>query len=632
MKNEFTLAFNEVLEDKGLPKEIILKALESAMVSAYRRSVNASAQQNVEAVVDTETGKVTIYAEKEVVESVENDITEVSLEDARKVNPEIELGSLIVVETTPTDFGRVAAQTARQVIQQRIRDAERSAQILFYEKQLGEIVNGTIQSVNGTGLTVGLEMKTEASMPRKEMIPGERFHVHDRVRALVSEVKDNQRGPQIILSRTHRNFLRRLLENEVPEIFHGIVEIRSIAREPGQRAKVAVSATQQGIDPVGACVGIRGVRIQAIVRELHDEKIDVIEWNPDPAVFISKAISPARVSGVYLNEQKVGGGKTATVVVSEDQLSLAIGRDGQNARLAAKLTSWRIDIKSLSEAASDSLVKLKTEEAFAAMRENEKENIEKMEEFLARKADGRPLTPEEYDLMARFVDRVERKATAKTEEQKRAEESQFEEFKKLVPANTFTLNILDSGLPEHVAYILQEAGFASLGELAVQMKLEPDNILRLQGIGPRAMVNIEMLMTQLDEQLVAEQEAAKLKAAEPVAEAVVIEETPVVAEAAAVVEAVTEETVVATVEESAATPVTEVEPEEEISLEEIFTLRPEVLDTSIITEDEESDDSDKGKKKKKKSKHVVVTYDPDRDMTMVTKKHKRGGADWDFEE
>ena len=635
MKNEFTLAFNEVLEDKGLPKEIILKALESAMVSAYRRSVNASAQQNVEAVVDTETGKVTIYAEKEVVESVENDITEVSLEDARKVNPEVELGSLIVVETTPTDFGRVAAQTARQVIQQRIRDAERAAQIEFFEKQLGEIVNGVVQSVGGVGLTVGLEMKTEASMPRKEMIPGERFHIHDRVRALVSEVKDSQRGPQIILSRTHRNFLRRLLENEVPEIFHGIVEIRSIAREPGQRAKVAVSATQQGIDPVGACVGIRGVRIQAIVRELHDEKIDVIEWNPDPSVFISKAISPARVSGVYLDEQKIGGGKTATVVVPEDQLSLAIGRDGQNARLAAKLTSWRIDIKSLPEAASDSLFKLKNDAAFETMRINEQASIELMEEYLARKSEGRPLTPEEFDQMAKFVDRVERKATAKTDEQKQAEQNQFEELKKLVPASAFTLNILDSNLPEHVAYILQEAGFSTLGELAIQMKLEPDNILRLQGIGPRAMVNIETLMATLDEQLTAEAEQAEAVTAEPVqAETDVEKEAlPVIGEAL-VTESVDELKVV----EPAATEVvaqadgeTAIE-EEEISLEEIFTLRPEVLDTSVLSDDEDMDESDKSKKKKKKSKHVVVTYDPDRDMTMVTKKHKRGASDWDIEE
>ena len=635
MKNEFTLAFNEVLEDKGLPKEIILKALESAMVSAYRRSVNASAQQNVEAVVDTETGKVTIYAEKEVVESVENDITEVSLEDARKVNPEVELGSLIVVETTPTDFGRVAAQTARQVIQQRIRDAERAAQIEFFEKQLGEIVNGVVQSVGGVGLTVGLEMKTEASMPRKEMIPGERFHIHDRVRALVSEVKDSQRGPQIILSRTHRNFLRRLLENEVPEIFHGIVEIRSIAREPGQRAKVAVSATQQGIDPVGACVGIRGVRIQAIVRELHDEKIDVIEWNPDPSVFISKAISPARVSGVYLDEQKIGGGKTATVVVPEDQLSLAIGRDGQNARLAAKLTSWRIDIKSLPEAASDSLFKLKNDAAFETMCINEQASIELMEEYLARKSEGRPLTPEEFDQMAKFVDRVERKATAKTDEQKQAEQNQFEELKKLVPASAFTLNILDSNLPEHVAYILQEAGFSTLGELAIQMKLEPDNILRLQGIGPRAMVNIETLMATLDEQLTAEAEQAEAVTAEPVqAETDVEKEAlPVIGEAL-VTESVDELEVV----EPAATEVvaqadgeTAIE-EEEISLEEIFTLRPEVLDTSVLSDDEDMDESDKSKKKKKKSKHVVVTYDPDRDMTMVTKKHKRGASDWDIEE
>ncbi|MRR29579.1 transcription termination/antitermination protein NusA, partial [bacterium] len=367
MKNEFTLAFNEVLEEKGLPKEIILKALESAMISAYRRSVNASAQQHVEATVDTETGKVTIYAEKEVVDAVENPVTEVSIEDARKVQADAEIGGLVIVETTPGDFGRVAAQTARQVIQQRIRDAERQAQLSYFDKQLGEIVSGVVQAVGTTGLTVGLEMKTEASMPRKEMIPGERFHIHDRVRALISEVKDNQRGPQIILSRTHRNFLRRLLENEVPEIFHGIVEIRSIAREPGQRAKVAVSATQPGIDPVGACVGIRGVRIQAIVRELHEEKIDVIEWNSDPAAFIAKAISPARVSGVYLNEQKSGGGKTATVVVPEDQLSLAIGRDGQNARLAAKLTSWRIDIKSLPEAASDSLYKLQNDPSLVAV-------------------------------------------------------------------------------------------------------------------------------------------------------------------------------------------------------------------------------------------------------------------------
>jgi N utilization substance protein A len=637
MKNEFNLAFNEVLEDKGLPKEVILQALESAMVSAYRKSVRASEQQRIESTVDLETGKVTLFAEKEVVEEVQNDVTEVTLEDARKVNPEAELGNLVLVETTPGDFGRVAAQTARQVIQQRIRDAERLAQVNYYQKQLGEIVSGTVQAVGAMGLTIGLEMKTEASMPRKEMIPGERPHIHDRVRALVAEVKDNQRGPQIILSRTHRNFLRRLLENEVPEIYHGIVEIRSIAREPGERAKVAVSATQQGIDPVGACVGIRGVRIQAIVKELHDEKIDVIEWNADPALFIAKALSPARVSGVYLNDQKMGSGKTATVVVPEDQLSLAIGRDGQNARLAAKLTSWRIDIKSLSEAASDALYKLQNDPALMAMVEPEKENAVKIEEFLARKAEGKPLTPEEYDFMAKFVDRIERKAIVKTEEQKKQEEDLLAELKKGIPTTAFTTSILDSGLPEHVAYTLQEAGFSTSGELAIQMKLDSDHILRLQGIGPRAMESIQNLMTVLDQQLAEEQaqpvevevEAPTIETEPevvvPVEEAAAVE--PAVVEAEAAQPEVAEVEPLAIVEE-------ETEPEKEQTLEEIFSLRPEVLDITTASDEEELDESGKNKKKgKKKGKHVEVTYDPDRDVNVVRKKHKRGGGgSWEWEE
>ena len=350
MKSEFALAFNEVVEDRQLSRDVILEALESAMVSAYRKAVITSSAQHIEAKVDMDSGDVQIFAEKEVVEDVQNESTEVELEKAREVAPEAELGDIVVVETTPQDFGRVAAQTARQVIQQKIREAEREIQLDYFDKQVGEIVSGVVQAVSGRAATIGLDKKAEGTMLRKDMIPRERLHVHDRIRCLVYDVKESNRGPQIYLSRAHRNFLRRLLENEVPEIYHGVVEIRSIAREPGQRAKVAVSATQQGIDPVGACVGVRGVRIQAIVRELSDEKIDVIEWSKDSAAFIAKAISPARVSGVYLAESDEEG-NTATVVVPEDQLSLAIGRDGQNARLAAKLTGWRIDIKSQVEAA-----------------------------------------------------------------------------------------------------------------------------------------------------------------------------------------------------------------------------------------------------------------------------------------
>ena len=521
MKNEFVLAFNEVLEEKGLPKEVIVKALESAMVSAYRRAVNASNAQQVEAKIDLETGKVTIFADKEVVDQVQDPRTEVALAEARRYNAEAELGQMVVVESTPRDFGRVAAQTARQVIQQRIRDAERQAQLAFYDKQVGEIVSGVVQAVNAQGLTIGLEMRAEGTMPRKEMIPGERFRVHDRVRALLAEVKDTPRGPQIILSRTHRNFLRRLLENEVPEIYHGIVEIRSIAREPGERAKVAVYATQQGIDPVGACVGIRGVRIQAIVRELHDEKIDVIEWNPDPALYIAKALSPARVLGVYLNE-KNSGGKTATVVVPEDQLSLAIGRDGQNARLAAKLTGWRIDIKSLPEATADMVYRMQTDTLYATVAEAEAGAMEKIQDLLAKKAESRPLTPEEYDRMAKFVDLVEKRVMVKKPVEKKVEDKQRQDLRKTISPVAFEQNILDSGLPEHVAYTLQENGLSTLGELVVQMKINPDEVLRLQGIGPRAMTEINRLVEAMTIKPEPEAAAATVETAE----AAPIEEAP----------------------------------------------------------------------------------------------------------
>jgi N utilization substance protein A len=619
MKNEFTLAFNEVLEEKQLPKEVILQALESAMVSAYRRAVNASNAQLVEARIDPDTGQVTIFAEKEVVEESQDERTEVNLDEARKVNPEAELGSMVLVESTPKDFGRVAAQTARQVIQQRIRDAERQSQLGFYEKQLGEIVSGVVQAVGAQGLTIGLEMKAEGTMPRKEMIGGERFRIHDRVRALISEVKDSQRGPQIILSRTHRNFLRRLLENEVPEIFHGVVEIRSIAREPGQRAKVAVSAAQAGIDPVGACVGIRGVRIQAIVRELHDEKIDVIEWNNDPAVYIAKAISPARVSGVYLNELSENG-KTATVVVPEDQLSLAIGRDGQNARLAAKLTGWRIDIKSLPEAASDALNRLTSDDTYKSMAETEKDLIPSIEAMLAKKADGRPLPPEEYDVMTKFVDRVERRAVKQLQPVIPVEDTKIKEVLSDIPVEKLDVNILDSGLPEHVTYLLQEASILSVRDLAYTFRTSPDSILKLQGIGPRAMQEIQNLMNSLTAPAIQEKtvEAVEPEAKQPTGEPAIGAVEKVIAEAPVETPAAEKE---------------QVEPEEEVSFDQLFALKSDSFTSpdAVVEEEEEIDDVNKKSSKKKKPKHVEVTYDPDRDMTTAVKKHKRGGG-WDWEE
>ena len=260
---------------------------------------------------------------------------------------------MVPVENTTANFGYIAAQTAKQVILQKIRDAERAVLYEEFIEREGDLIAGTVQSVNPSLVTLSLG-RAEAILPKSQQIPGERVRPHEKLRTYVLEVKMRNRGPEIVVSRAHRNMLRRLLEYEVPEIFNGQVEIKSIAREAGYRSKVAVAALQDGVDPVGACVGMRGIRIQNIVRELHDEKIDIIEWNPDPHIFITKALSPARITEVFLDDDP-DTGRTAIVLVSEDQLSLAIGREGQNARLAAKLTQWRVDIKGEIETVKETL-------------------------------------------------------------------------------------------------------------------------------------------------------------------------------------------------------------------------------------------------------------------------------------
>ena len=617
MKNEFALAFNEVLEEKQLPKEIILQAVESAMVSAYRRSVVSSNAQHVEAKVDPETGQVRIFAEKEVVEDVQDDRTEVTLEVARMVNPEANLGDTVVVESTPKDFGRVAAQTARQVIQQRIREAERQVQSEYFEKQVGEIISGVIQAINNQGITIGLDMKAEGIMPANQKIPGERFRVHDRIRTIVLEVKDNPRGPQIILSRSHRNFLRRLMENEVPEIYHGIVEIRAISREPGQRAKVAVFATQPGVDPVGACVGLRGVRIQAIVKELHDEKIDIIEWNNDPVAYISKAISPARVSGVYLSEKE----KTATVVVQEDQLSLAIGRDGQNARLAAKLTGWRIDIKSLPEAVGDAVSKLQADPSLAEAIPAAVQSLPQVMEILAKKSEGRPVTPEEYQTLVHFVDRVEKRTEERKQAEQAAEDERVSQARASIPEIAFSLELETLGLPDHVYTILTEAEMHKIGDLMLAMNLDPEKVHAISGIGPKAMESIRAVIENFK---FPEPEPVEVVETVLVPEEAAVEALPTgaVLEPATTGQALVEQPTA----EGAPTVEVPIAVEEESvegrPLEEIFTLRPDML-KPVTTPVEDEDESDK--KKKKKKKHVQIEYDPDKDQVIARKKHKRGG-------
>ncbi len=612
-KNEFALAFNEVLEEKQLAKDIVVSAIESAMVSAYRRAVSASTAQHVEAKLDPDTGKVTVYAEKEVVEdNIVDDHTEVLLEEARKVNPEAQLGDMVIVETTPADFGRVAAQTARQVIQQRIREAERSNQMQYFERQVGEIVSGLVQASNAQSATIGLDMKAEGVMPNNQKIPGERLKLHDRIRAVVLEVKDGTRGPQIVLSRAHRNFLRRLLENEVPEIYHGIVEIRAIAREPGARAKVAVSATQAGIDPVGACVGIKGVRIQAIVKELHDEKIDIIQWDQDPIIYISKAISPARVNGVYLAEND--GARTATVVVGEDQLSLAIGRDGQNARLAAKLTGWRIDIKSLSEASGDSLKKLQNNAELAALIPATVEVIPQIQEILTKKAENRPIMPEEYTALGKFIDQVERRTIQIKEEAARLEEARTTAARADVPAVAFTMPLEQIGIKEHIFNILTEAGFETVGSLMFALKMDANKVLGLAGIGSKALQNIE-------------ESLAALTFPEPVAEIVKVEE-PVIAEAVAVEDVTVDEMPFEKKQAEDRKDAKKVDEEENakdgVSLDELFKMKPETFQNTGPAEDESSDKK-KGNKGKKKA--VALEFDEGLGAVVGRKIHKRGGED-----
>lgn len=376
MKTDFIRAIDQVCAERGLTVEIVLELVEQALVSAYRRDFDPA--QHLEAKIDPASGEVSLYAGKEVVETVESPDSQIDLARAREIKPDAQVGEIVYRETNPPDFGRIAAQTAKQVILQRIREAERDALYDSFAGRQGEIVGGTVHSIDSRGITVNLG-RIESLVPRSQQVPNERYYIRQKLRVLVLEVNKTSRGPEIIASRSHPDMLRRLLEVEVPEIYNGLVEIKAIAREAGSRAKVAVAALQQGIDPVGACVGMRGVRIQSIVSELSGEKIDVIAWSPDPKEFIGKSLSPARPVGVELTlDEDVG--RTATVIVPDRELSLAIGREGQNARLAAKLTGWRIDIIGATEAAERAVRRAEEEAARAAARAeiSEEMSLEKL--------------------------------------------------------------------------------------------------------------------------------------------------------------------------------------------------------------------------------------------------------------
>ncbi len=633
MKSDFTLAFNEITERFGLSQDTVMEALEAAMVSAYRRSVNASSAQQIEAKFEPETGKVRIFAEKEIVDEVENPLTEVTLEEAQQYDPEAEMGGMSLVDSTPPsrEFGRVAAQTAKQVILQRLREAERDAQYEEYVEREGDMVHGTVHSITPQAVTVGLG-RAEAILPRNQQIPGERFHVRDRIRVYVLEVRKSSRGPVIVVSRTHPNMLRRLLEMEVPEINQGLVEIKAIAREAGKRAKVAVAATREGVDPVGACVGLRGVRIQSIVRDLNDEKIDVIEWNPDPATFISKALSPARVSGVFLDEHP-DRGKTAIVVVPEDQLSLAIGRAGVNARLSARLTNWRIDIKSLVEAASEALNRLSSDASFAEMAEAEAENMAQVEMILTKKEETRPVTPEEYHVMTDFVVMVERELMSRREAERQKLMEKIAEIREGIPEGAFEFPLGETGVSTRVVNLLMEAGLDTAGKAMQQLELDPDRILALQGVGPKAMEELNEILPAFDyPEPVEEEEEEPIELAEPEAEAEAEAEAEVAAEAEAeeLAEAEAELEPEAEVEpEAEAEPVEEPEP---VALEEVFEQAVESLEEAMVEQEEDLDEEqlEEIERKKRKERSRIVEFDPDLGETVVRHRRKPGRkTDWE---
>jgi len=673
MKSEFILAFNEICESRGLPKEDVFEALKTALVSAYRRDSNLSSNQQVTVEIDPRTGEPTIFTEKEVVDDVMDNRTEVTLTAARlEGHTEAQLGDVVMVDSTTESFGRIAAQTAKQVLLQRVREAEREHLFEDFSGREGELVNGTVQSISGQHITIGLG-RTEAILPKSQQVQGERYRAHDKIRVYVLEVRRTSRGPQIVVSRNHRNLLRRLLELEVPEIYNGQVEIKSIAREAGQRSKVAVQALQHGVDPVGACVGMRGVRIQSIVRELNDEKIDVIEWDGDQRVFIAKALSPARVSHVFLEEHPEEG-KTAVVIVPDDQLSLAIGREGQNARLAAKLTGWRIDIKNLTEAASESLNNLDHPTVDPRVARDET-LLNQVRIILDKKATGRPITAEDYLTLDRLVANVEGRIIAERAQKYEVVRKERAEMRKRVPDAAWQqpLDVLD--LPGRIHNLLLDTNVNTVGDLIYILEMGDDYFLKLRGLGEKALETVKDTLAayqsaQINALMEAEGATGEMTAEAPAVdeapdEMVIVEEVPVVERivdtdamgttvpdldfAEAEAELLAEDEEVDEEEEIAGVlDLDEVEPEVEEMLTPIDDLsktifveepkpvkaepkkkKPAVVVVRPATTDEAAAEEE-AKRKKRKGQPLV--FNEDLNQVVVDRKRKGGKRAWEDED
>lgn len=611
MKSEFALALNQIGSERSLPKEIIAKVIEGALVQSFRKYANIMNSQNVAATVDLDSGDMRVFVEKEVVDDLMDDRTEVTLEEALKQKPDAIMGDCIMVDVTPKDFGRIAAQNAKQLIVQKLREAERDFQYNTFVEREGEIVIGAVQSVTAAGVVLNLG-RIEATLPRKEQIPGEKYDGQQKVRAYVAEVKRSGRGPQITLSRTNKNFLRRLLEIEVPEIANGLVEIKSITREPGSRSKVAVAALQPNVDPVGACVGQRGARIQNIINELHNEKIDIIEWSADPTAYITKALGPAKVMAVHPNEQK-----GALVVVPNDQLSLAIGREGQNARLAARLTGWRIDIKSVSESLGEALNQIdENADLRAWVGEEVMQGVPMLKELMVRqRALPTALSAEEFVAVKRAIDsvfgyQVARQQNAdlpltpsrdNNEERRQARQAAIA----AIPKAAYAMPLEELNLSPRVAQHIVGAGIVSVGQLLEYSVRGDEGFLSIEGVGPKALNEIKQSLDKAVGQWKVETSApaAPEGAAPAQAEAIAPEAEPAPAK--------TEETT-----------------------EEAQQYFIEAMSEKKDGEDEGDEDATKTAGAKKNLKDIkagkkdrVLVYDEELGRMVAQKKHKPGRFD-----
>ncbi len=663
MKSEFALAFNQICAEYNLPRETVLEAVSAALGTAYRRDWKVAPNQNVVAEISMETGLARIYLEKTVVETVADPDVEITQEEARRVQRGVQVGDAVLIDVTPHNFGRIAAQTAKQVITQRLREAERESQFTRFSRQENEIIIGTIQSINPQGITLHLDRTEEAHMPRREQIPGERYSLHQKIRVYVVSVRKTPRGPEVVVSRSHPFMLRRLLELEVPEIRNGQVEIKAIAREAGTRAKVAVATREPGLDPVGACVGIRGIRIQTISRELHNERVDVIAWDEAPFKFIANALSLDHVISVIIDEGNPGG-KTAAVVVADEQLSLAIGRSGQNARLAAKLTGWRIDIQGATEAALWALEQInQTPELLAAHKESAAlvprlAGIMRMHE-----AENYPYTDEERATIKGVVEAIRlsaialrekerplsRQTRARREAQAQADavrQAAVEEAQAKVPANAYQTPIDTLELSDKLFAHLQNNGVATIGQIMERVALGDEALLMLNGIGIKAMNEIKAAI---------EASPFKFRKSEAETDAAIADVAPVEAAATAdeavalAAEPVIETTITAmgeTMEEAAteeaggeavtATPVVAVETAdievkieaEALSEDAAVSLAAEgeagiapllnVVESEYEEDDEEFDTKGKpSKRKKNKRRAQTLMYDEDSGETVV---------------